>query len=45
MDEGGVRASLDACLANADKGFDPQSWRELSDPFPTWQSPNGARRY
>ena len=41
MDESGVRASLDACLANAEKGFDPQSWRDLSDPFPAWQSPDG----
>jgi len=39
MDEGGVRASLDACLANSEKGFDPQSWRDLGDPFPAWQSP------
>ena len=42
MDEAGVRASLDDCLANAEKGFDPQSWRTLHDPFPTWQYPDGA---
>ena len=41
MDESGIRASLDACLANAEKGFDPRSWRDLSDPFPAWQSPDG----
>jgi hypothetical protein len=33
-----VHASLDAYLANAEKGLDPQSWRDLSDPFPAWQS-------
>jgi G3E family GTPase len=37
IDEDGIRASLDACLADSYKGFDPQSWRDLSDPFPPWQ--------
>ena len=42
MDEGYIRASLDACLAHSANGFDPQSWRNLNDPFPAWQLPNGA---
>ena len=39
MDEAVIRASLDACLAPAENGFDPQSWRGLSDPFPVWHYP------
>jgi G3E family GTPase len=41
MDERYVRTSLDACLAYSANGFDPQSWRDLNDPFPPWQLPNG----
>ncbi len=32
MDEAGVRAALDDCLASAD----PQDWFTLEDPFPAW---------
>jgi len=32
MDETGVRAALDACLASSD----PQDWSALADPFPAW---------
>jgi G3E family GTPase len=32
MDETGVRAALDDCLASSD----PQDWRDLADPFPAW---------
>lgn len=39
MDEAVIRASLDACLVPAENGFDPQSWRALSDPFPVWHYP------
>ncbi len=40
MDEAYIRASLEACLADAEKGFDPQSWRNLCDPFPPWDYPD-----
>lgn len=39
MDEAAIRASLDACVASSESGFDPQSWRSLSDPFPPWHYP------
>lgn len=42
MDEAYIRASLDACLADSENGFDPQSWRNLSDPFPPWHYPDHA---
>jgi G3E family GTPase len=32
MDETGVRAALDDCLASAD----PRDWSALEDPFPAW---------
>lgn len=38
MDEAGVRAMLDDCLASSN----PQSWRDLGDPFPAWQPSKGA---
>lgn len=40
MDETYIRASLDACLAASENGFNPQSWRNLSDPFPPWHYPD-----
>jgi hypothetical protein len=40
MDEVYIRASLDACLAHSEFGFDPDSWRNLSDPFPPWHYPD-----
>ncbi len=40
MDEAYIRASLDACLTHSENGFDPQSWRNLSDPFPPWYYPD-----
>ena len=40
MDEASIRASLDACLTHSENGFDPQSWRNLSDPFPPWYYPD-----
>ncbi|KRR21578.1 GTP-binding protein [Bradyrhizobium retamae] len=40
MDEAQIRASLDACLLHSENGFDPQSWRNLSDPFPPWHYPD-----
>jgi G3E family GTPase len=42
MDEAFIRASLDACLTQSENGFDPQSWRNLSDPFPPWHLPDNA---
>lgn len=32
MDESGIRASLDNCLASPD----PHQWKDLKDPFPAW---------
>ncbi|MBJ7405290.1 MAG: GTP-binding protein [Bradyrhizobium sp.] len=40
MDEAYMRALLDDCLAHTENRFDPQSWRGLSDPFPSWHSPD-----
>ena len=40
MDETYIRASLDACLATSENGFNPRSWRNLSDPFPPWHYPD-----
>ena len=40
MDEAYIRASLDACVTQSENGFDPQSWRNLSDPFPPWHLPD-----
>jgi hypothetical protein len=40
MDEGYIRASLDACLSHSENGFDLQSWRNLKDPFPPWHYPD-----
>ena len=40
IDEAHIRASLDACLVPSENGFDPQSWRNLSDPFPPWHDPD-----
>ncbi|MCA6107177.1 GTP-binding protein [Bradyrhizobium cenepequi] len=40
MDEVYIRASLDGCLTQSEYGFDPQSWRNLSDPFPPWHYPD-----
>jgi len=36
MDEGALRARLDACLVD-EEGFAPEAWAKLPDPFPTWQ--------
>jgi len=40
IDEAHIRASLDACLVPSENGFDPQSWRNMSDPFPPWHYPD-----
>jgi G3E family GTPase len=40
MNEAYIRASLDACLVHSENGLDPQSWRNLSDPFPPWHYPD-----
>ncbi len=39
LDEGAMRAALDACLVGpADpKHFDPEKLKHLSDPFPVWE--------
>lgn len=40
MDEAGIRAALDACLVDTGrdtKRFDPAPYRNLTDPFPSWQ--------
>jgi G3E family GTPase len=36
MDEKAIRAELDACLV-AETGFMPARWRDLPDPFPSWE--------
>ncbi|RUV40248.1 GTP-binding protein [Mesorhizobium sp. M1A.T.Ca.IN.004.03.1.1] len=36
MDEAKIRAELDACLVK-EKDFMPGRWRDLPDPFPTWE--------
>jgi G3E family GTPase len=38
MDEAQIRASLDACLAHCENGFDPDGWRSFDDPFPPWNA-------
>ncbi len=35
MEEGALRARLDACLLPAE-GFTPEAWKTLPDPFPAW---------
>jgi len=35
MDETEIRRQLDACLVPA-RGYDPESWSRLPDPFPGW---------
>ena len=35
MDAADIRASLDACLID-DDDFRPERWRDLPDPFPSW---------
>jgi FMN phosphatase YigB (HAD superfamily) len=35
MNEAAIRASLDACLVEADD-FTPDQWRNLPDPFASW---------
>jgi len=38
FDEAALRRRLDACLvADGGKGFAPQRWARLADPFPTWK--------
>ncbi|MBR0555703.1 zinc metallochaperone GTPase ZigA [Ciceribacter sp. L1K23] len=36
MDEAAIRADLDSCLLDAD-GFTPERWRNLPDPFASWE--------
>ncbi|ESZ08522.1 hypothetical protein X737_33755 [Mesorhizobium sp. L48C026A00] len=36
MDEQQIRAELDACLVE-EKDFSPGRWRDLPDPFPSWE--------
>jgi G3E family GTPase len=35
MDEAAIRKGLDACLVPA-RGFHPEAWTKLPDPFPAW---------
>lgn len=44
MDEAYIRNSLDACLVQAENGFDPQGWQNLNDPFPPWHLPAYANQ-
>jgi G3E family GTPase len=36
MDKAKIRAELDACLVK-EKDFSPGRWRDLPDPFPSWE--------
>ena len=36
MDEAAIRAELDACLV-PERDFSPGRWRDLADPFPSWE--------
>lgn len=36
MDERQIRSDLDACLVK-EKNFIPGHWRDLPDPFPSWE--------
>ncbi|CAN7317991.1 zinc metallochaperone GTPase ZigA [Aminobacter sp. LjRoot7] len=38
MNEARIRAELDHCLVDA-SSFTPGKWRDLADPFPSWQRP------
>ena len=38
MDEATIRRELDACLVPA-RGFYPEQWTSLPDPFPSWGAP------
>ncbi|MCS0504749.1 zinc metallochaperone GTPase ZigA [Ancylobacter mangrovi] len=43
MDDGAIRAALDACLIQDEiKEFDPTAFRRLPDPFPKWGVPHAA---
>jgi len=44
MDEGAIRAALDACLVGSSTmpEFDADAWRGLPDPFPAWRSERAA---
>ncbi|MDM7457856.1 MAG: GTP-binding protein, partial [Paracoccus sp. (in: a-proteobacteria)] len=37
MDEGRLRAQLDACLLAQEWGDDPRGWTGMDDPFPGWR--------
>jgi hypothetical protein len=39
MDEGALRARLNACLLNdAEMAQGPQAWQRFTDPFPAWDN-------
>lgn len=40
MDERQIRVELDACLVK-EKNFIPGHWRDLPDPFPSWERQAG----
>lgn len=37
LDRDAITAALDAALVPEVRGFDPEAWRLLGDPFPQWQ--------
>ena len=39
MDEGKIRAALDACLVPASE-YTPDEWEGMEDPFPAWAEPS-----
>jgi hypothetical protein len=42
MDEGAIRARLDACLVPGKPAMDVAEWAKLPDPFPKWRRINEA---
>ncbi|MCP3460806.1 MULTISPECIES: zinc metallochaperone GTPase ZigA [unclassified Bradyrhizobium] len=42
MDEGAIRARLDACLVPGRPAMDVAEWAKLSDPFPAWRRADQA---
>jgi Cobalamin synthesis protein cobW C-terminal domain len=42
IDEGAIRARLDACLVPGGPAMDVAEWAKLPDPFPVWRRADQA---
>ncbi|MGY3118707.1 hypothetical protein ACVWXQ_002644 [Bradyrhizobium sp. S3.14.4] len=42
MDEGSLRARLDACLVPGKPAMNVTEWAKLADPFPVWRRADEA---